>query len=344
MFATIALLVAVLALQAMVKNQQQRDVATARQTEQREDYLLQQMTQLMQEIKQNSGVEEATFLYELLPVLISTLVEALVLVTVVIWIVRKMDLATDLCHEQANSSSENDKDKEDEDLSGAPSGVRSLPLCTPSPTHGLPDTCKVLKELMDDLLCVCRSLCKRSLLPQMHPAIGMDGPCEEWSVQENSITYRLLVCLQPPPGHSFIMEQDTTGQLPASPSRVRVVLECVCSREQLLRGERLCFLHHPNNDLPRDQSSCCLSTLCTDSYLDLEKVTCWVQELVRSAWLLLPESRHCQLTVLPSSQSCRFQLTGSSRMDIFTEIIFTVERGSSGAHLSPDQAKGSFSN
>ncbi|NXK26452.1 IPIL1 protein, partial [Arenaria interpres] len=146
-----------------------------------------------------------------------------------------------------------------------------------------------------------------------------------WSVQENSITYRLLVYLQPPPGHSFIVEQDTTGQLPTSPPRVRVVLECICSRKQLLGGERLCFLHHPNNDLPRDQSSCCLRNLCTDSYLDMEKVTCWVQELLTTAWLLLPESRHCQLTVLPSSHSCRFQLTGSSQMDICIEISFAIQ-------------------
>ncbi|NXN29425.1 IPIL1 protein, partial [Nycticryphes semicollaris] len=154
-----------------------------------------------------------------------------------------------------------------------------------------------------------------------------------WSVQENSIAYRLFVCLQPPPGHSFILELDTTGQLPARPSRVRVALECTCTRGQLL-GESSCFLHHPDDKAPEDQSSLLLRTLCKDSCLDMEKVTCHVQELVKLAWTFLSESRHCQLTMLPSSQSCRFQLTGSSKMNIFTEFIFVVGQTAEVADLS----------
>ncbi|NWU59662.1 IPIL1 protein, partial [Dromas ardeola] len=146
----------------------------------------------------------------------------------------------------------------------------------------------------------------------------------DWSVQENGITYRLLVFLRPPPGHSFSVELDTTGQLPARPSRVRVVLECICSSGQLL-GDSFCFLHHPDDKLPKDQSSLLLRTLCQQSYLDLDKVTRWVQQLVRSAWLLLPESHHCQLTVLPSFRSCKFQLTGTSQTNMCTEILFAVE-------------------
>ncbi|NXP15366.1 IPIL1 protein, partial [Thinocorus orbignyianus] len=149
-----------------------------------------------------------------------------------------------------------------------------------------------------------------------------------WSVQENSITYSLWVCLRPPPGHSFIMEMDTTGQVSARSASVHVGLECICETGQLM-GKSLCFLHPPDN---RDESSYFVRTLCTDSRLDLEKVACWVQMLVRKAWLLLPESQHCQLTVLPSSHSCKFQLTGISEVDTYSEIRFAVERGSSGTH------------
>ncbi|NXN37549.1 IPIL1 protein, partial [Rhinoptilus africanus] len=144
-----------------------------------------------------------------------------------------------------------------------------------------------------------------------------------WSVQENSITYRLFALLQPPPGHSFSVELDTTGQLPARPHRVRVVLECICSSGELLR-DSFCFLHHSDDELPRDQSSVLLRTLCRQSYLDLEKVTRWVQLLVKAAWLLLPQSHDCQLTVLPSSCSCKFQLTSTHQMNICTEILFVV--------------------
>ncbi|NXK42911.1 IPIL1 protein, partial [Piprites chloris] len=148
-----------------------------------------------------------------------------------------------------------------------------------------------------------------------------------WSIHKNSINYQLLMILQPPCGHSFSL--GTTEQLPASHSWIHVVLECTCSGEQLL-GEMSCFLH----PIGKDHSLNLLDTLCTDDYLYVEKVACWVQMLVASAWLLLPQSQHCQLTVLPSCQSCRFQLTGSPGRQITTEMVFAVEQGSSSAYVS----------
>ncbi|NXJ77330.1 IPIL1 protein, partial [Trogon melanurus] len=154
-----------------------------------------------------------------------------------------------------------------------------------------------------------------------------------WIVNENTIHYRLIVLLQPPRGYSFSLEEDTTGQLPARSSRIRVVLECMCQQEQLLLGN-VCFLHSADNELLRDQSSDLLCRLCTGAYLDLEKVACWAQLLVRSAWLYMPQAQQCQLTVLPSSQTCTFQLTGTSKMTIVTEMTFAVQPGSPGLYTS----------
>ena len=332
MVAAVALVLAVLAIQHGLKPDAQTDVATAQRMQQREEYLRQEMTRLLQEVERSRGAEEATLLSVLQQRLLWIAAGALVLLAEVCWLAMEMKLTWDSCSEQDSSSSKEEDDEEEEDLNGAHNGIRSLAASTPSPTQGLPDTCKVLQELVGDLLGVCRVLCKRTFMPQMHPAIGMDGTCEAWSVQENSIAYRLLVFLRPPPGHSFSLELGTTGQLPARHSSIRVVRECMCSREPLL-GDVLCFLHHPDGTLPRDQSSDLLRTLCTGSYLDVEKIACWVQLLVRSAWLLLPQSPHCQLTVLPSSHSCRFQLTSTSKMNICTEMIFAVQQGSSGAYL-----------
>ncbi|NXY88588.1 IPIL1 protein, partial [Alcedo cyanopectus] len=150
-----------------------------------------------------------------------------------------------------------------------------------------------------------------------------------WRVQENTIAYCLFVALHPPPGHSFSLERHTMQQLPASCPSIHVGLECICSREKLV-GDTLCFLHHPDGSLTKDQSSYLLRTLCTRSYLDAEKVACWVQGLVHSAWMLLPQSHHWKLTLLPSSRSCRFQLTGMSKTNICTEIILAVRPSSSG--------------
>ncbi|NXJ74898.1 IPIL1 protein, partial [Trogon melanurus] len=145
-----------------------------------------------------------------------------------------------------------------------------------------------------------------------------------WSIDKSSIIYHLLVFLRPPAGHTFSLEQDTTGQLPARRSSIRVLLECLCSREQLL-GETMCALHHLDDKLLRDRSSNLLCTLCTGSCLDVHKVAAWAQRLVPSAWLLLPQSQHCQLTMLPSSQCCTFQLTGAFQTNICTEIRFAVQ-------------------
>ncbi|GAB0188155.1 inositol 1,4,5-trisphosphate receptor-interacting protein-like 1 [Grus japonensis] len=330
MATAIALLLAVLAVQHGLKHDHQIDVATTERMQQREEYLQQEMTRLLQEIEQSRSAEGATLLSVLQRWPLWTVAGALVLLAEVCWLAREMKLASGSCSEEDSSGSEEEDDDEDE---GDRHGLRSLAVSTPLPMQGLPDMCKVLKELVGDLLGVCRVLSKKTFMPQMHPAIGMDGAYETWSVHENSIAYRLLVFLRPPPGHSFRLELDTTGQLPARHSSIHVLLECVCSRERLL-GDILCFLHHPDDRLPRDQSSCLLHALCTQSYLDVEKIACWVQLLVRSAWLLLPQSHHCQLMVLPSSQSCKFQLRTTSRMNICTEMIFAVQQGSSGAYLS----------
>ncbi|XP_071600360.1 inositol 1,4,5-trisphosphate receptor-interacting protein-like 1 [Heliangelus exortis] len=256
----------------------------------------------------------------------------MLLLAVFCWLARNKQFAS----RGSSSMMEKDNKQEQEDPRGKPSVGRALAVPTPSPVQDLPDICKVVKELVGDLLGVCQMLSKKTSMPQVHPVPGMDGTSGFWRVQENTITYTLPVFLQPPPGHSFRLQMDTTGQLPAGHRNViHVGLECTCWRDQLL-GNISCFLHHPTSKLPGDQSSDLLRTLCTRSCLDLKKIACWARLLVRSAWLLLPQSHHCQLTVLPSSHSCMFQLTGISEVNIFTEMIFGVQRGSSVTCLSQE--------
>ncbi|XP_040438312.1 inositol 1,4,5-trisphosphate receptor-interacting protein-like 1 [Falco naumanni] len=311
MAAAIALILAILAMQPMQKGLHRRDTATDERMRQRKEYLDEQTTRVMQELDRSRGM----FLPALQQWPLWTVAGALVLLAS-IW---KMKLAS-------GSRSEQDRkedDREEEDLHGAHRGGISMAVPTPLPMQDLPDTFEALTELVGDLLKVCQVLCKRSFMPEPYPATGEDGARETWSVYGNSITYRLPVLLRPPPGHSFTLEPDTAGQLPEEQPKIRVGLECVCLRQQLL-GDKPCSLHHPEFQLPRDQNSFLLYTLCTRSCLDMDKVTCWVQELVKTAWLLLPESSHCHLTLLPSSKSCRFQLISSSEMDICTELIIVV--------------------
>ncbi|XP_051473510.1 inositol 1,4,5-trisphosphate receptor-interacting protein-like 1 [Apus apus] len=330
MEALIALVLTVLAFHDGMFRDHRAEVAMDERMQQREEYLRQEMIRLQQEIER---IEEDTLGSMLKHWQFGWNVGVcLVLIAVLCWHIRERRFRRGSSSEQDSSRR---KEEEEEDLDVAHHVVRSLAVATPLPVQGLPDTCKVLKKLVGDLLDVCSVLCMRTCMPQMQPASGINSADEAWSVQGNNIRYRLPVFLRPPPGHSFSLEPDTSGQLPARRSSILVLLECTCWRKQLL-GETLCLLHQPGDKLPEDKGSSLLRTLCTHSYLDVEKIACWVQELVRSAWLLLPQLRHCQLTVLPSSQSCRFQLTDTSDMNICTEVIFAVEQGSSVIYLSPE--------
>nr|XP_031363251.1 inositol 1,4,5-trisphosphate receptor-interacting protein-like 1 [Lonchura striata domestica] len=181
--------------------------------------------------------------------------------------------------------------------------------------------------MVDNLLGVCQVLSRRNFMPELHPAAGTDTS-PTCSAQENSSTYRTLVILRPPPGHSFSPE---SRKWPPA-ERIHVGLECLCSGEQLLG--HTCLLHASGGQLPSDHEWYLVDTLCTGSYLDPEKVTRWVQMLVASAWLLLPHSRRLQLTALPCGKSCRFQLSGASGLHRSIEMVLAVQQGSSCACLS----------
>ncbi|NWU66266.1 IPIL1 protein, partial [Pterocles burchelli] len=142
-----------------------------------------------------------------------------------------------------------------------------------------------------------------------------------WSKQHDNVLYRLLIPLQPPPGHDFCLELGTAEETLSSSSCLRVQLQCMCMREQLLE-DMLCFLHHSEDELECQEPSL-LKTLCTDSYLDIEKTASWFQTLVKDAWKLMPQSHHCELTVLPTARSCKLRLkNGEEALNM--EMIFGV--------------------
>ncbi|XP_010002385.1 PREDICTED: uncharacterized protein LOC104394484 [Chaetura pelagica] len=219
MEAFIALVLAVLAFHNGVFRDHRAPVAVDEQMQQREEFLRQEMIQLHQEIER---IEENTlgslWKHWLLWWNVGV---CLVLIAALCWRIRKRKLCRDISSEQDSSSR---KEKEEEDVYGAHHVDGSC----------LPDACKVLKKLVGDLLDVCSVLCMRTCMPQMQPAFGLDNADEVWSVEENNIMYRLPVFLQPPPGHSFSLELDTSGQLPARRSSIHVLLECTCWRQQLL--------------------------------------------------------------------------------------------------------------
>ncbi|XP_053788198.1 inositol 1,4,5-trisphosphate receptor-interacting protein-like 1 [Vidua chalybeata] len=299
---TVAFILALLATPAGLKVNIRIDKGEVKRMLEREEYLHQEMIRLLQDIEGNSGIME-TLLCSALEKQWLLWVSAAALVLV---------LATGCClvrRRKRGSASRRRQEGSSMEEQGLPSA-------------------KVLQELVEELLGVCRVLSRRNFMPELHPATGTDTGPAACSIQESSSTYRTLVILRPPPGHSFSPE--STKWLPAR--RIRVALECLCSGDQLLG--HTCFLHASGGQLPRDQEWYLMDTLCTGSSLDPEKVICWVQTLVASAWLLLPHSRHCRLTALPSGKSCSFRLSGASGQHCSIEMALAVQRGSSGAYLS----------
>ncbi|XP_050753880.1 inositol 1,4,5-trisphosphate receptor-interacting protein-like 1 [Gymnogyps californianus] len=193
--------------------------------------------------------------------------------------------------------------------------------------------CTVVEEVVNDLLCVCRILAGNDFAPRLQPAVGVGGFLEGQSARGEDLVYRLLVPLKPPRGHSFHLELGTEGEMLVRNSRLRVQLECMCTRERRL-GDVLCFLHHPEDELMSSQEASLLQTLCTGSYLDVQKTALWLQELMTAACVAVPQAGTCKLTVLPSTRFCKLKLTNASKRSLSIELILAVQQGNSDSFVS----------
>ncbi|NXQ28252.1 IPIL1 protein, partial [Alaudala cheleensis] len=194
----------------------------------------------------------------------------------------------------------------------------------------------LIRDLMDKLIHIFAQGLSNSSYPVPQEAIGVGSAFEGWSPQAQDLVYHVLVPLSPPPGHAFHVELDTAGMLQRNLC-VCVGLLCTCTREQLGQ-DMLCFLHHPEDKLRRKQEPSLLHTLCTGTYLDVEKTVQWFHQFLRVAWLLLPQSHCWRFMVQPSSHSCKFRLSRDE--ESFTaEIIFAVHQGDSDIFVGSQPAE-----
>ncbi|XP_032917092.1 inositol 1,4,5-trisphosphate receptor-interacting protein-like 1 [Catharus ustulatus] len=197
--------------------------------------------------------------------------------------------------------------------------------------------CEWTRNLMQNFAPYFRHILSNSFYPGLQQAIGVGSAFEGWSPYEQGVVYQLLIPMTPPQGHSFHLELDSAEQRYRRNFRVRVQLECTCTKEQQAEN-MLCFLHHPKEELRSNQDPSLLDTLCTDSYLDVQKTVCWFSQLVRAIWPALPQSRNWDLMLLPSRHSCQFKVTNGS--EIFRiEIFFGVQRGDSDIFVSSQPAE-----
>ncbi|NXN18360.1 IPIL1 protein, partial [Indicator maculatus] len=199
---------------------------------------------------------------------------------------------------------------------------------------------QMVKGLVDDLLQLLQECLSNTFLPVLQPAIGVGSVFEGWSPCEaDEVVYQLLVPLRAPAGHSFHREPDTLGQIPAKDYHIRVVLECACRIQNML-----CFIHSTKEDLrTRNQAPSLLDILCTQSYLDVQKLTRWFRSLVKKAWVALPQAHHYKMKVLPYSQrTCQMLLTSNSGRPLYLEILFGVQLGYTDIFLISQTAEDTY--
>ncbi|XP_049684291.1 inositol 1,4,5-trisphosphate receptor-interacting protein-like 1 [Accipiter gentilis] len=316
---------------------------------QHEEYLSWKMTQMLQELEQRTQ-EQSGFAWGAL--LFGALQQwqfwavagVLLLLFGLCWWLRKRSHEVDGSSDEESSSSDREQVEEEaeEDDSDSENDLGSFfEEHIQWPVQNLARDCQVVKDIIDNFFLIFRTILSNSFFPVLQPAIGVGSAFEGWSPREDYIIYRLLVPLKPPRGHVFLLELGNRGETPARNSRVRVELECTCRMEQLA-GEMLCFLHRPEEELRRNQDRSLLHTLCTGSYLDVQKTAHWFYQLVQAHWEVLPQSSTCILTMLPSSHSCKFQVTEHNNKTHIIEMMFGVQQGNSDIFVSSQNTEAIF--
>ncbi|XP_059328584.1 LOW QUALITY PROTEIN: inositol 1,4,5-trisphosphate receptor-interacting protein-like 1 [Ammospiza nelsoni] len=206
------------------------------------------------------------------------------------------------------------------------------------PVQDLQGGCMWTRTLMEHFAIYFRRVLSNSFYPVLQGAIGVGSAFEGWSPREQDVVYQVLIPMTPPRGHSFHLELGTAWQRRLRNFHIRVQQECTCTSEQ--QGEHmLCFLHHPEEELRRHQDPSLLHTLCTGSYLDVEKTARWFYQLVRAIWPALLESHSWHLVLLPPRRSCQFKVT-NGRESYRIEVLFGLRQGNSDVFVSsqPRQA------
>ncbi|NXJ00097.1 IPIL1 protein, partial [Psophia crepitans] len=198
-----------------------------------------------------------------------------------------------------------------------------------------------VQELVDNFMFAFRFLTADSFFPVLQREIAVGSAFEGWSPREKDIVYCFLVPLEPPHGHAFYLELSTLGEMPVRNFYIRVELACTCTREQL-PGEMLCLLHHPEQELRSNGGHSLLNTLCTESYLDVQKTARWFHQLVKAAWVFLPQSSQYSLKMLPSSRSCKFQVTTNRQQKLMIELMFGVQQDNSDIFVSSQSTEAIF--
>lgn len=302
--------------------------------QQREVYLREQMTKLLEDIEKKNVEEGRMWVY--FSALQSWKIWALAVLLLFLlflyirnWYRERQAVMS--CELLLDLLNEYDREIKEPVCHGDPGDVtyasRFYPEFSIWPLKSRRNKCKVVEELIDELLSVCQTVPQDYFMPRLQPAIGVGVGFEGRGPDGCYTVYRMLVPLKAPPGHVFHLEVGPTERIGVRNSCIRVELQCTCKRK-LHMPHTTCFLHHPEDHLRREQMPGLLQALCINSYLEMEKTATWFQELVREAWEAMPQSATMNLELLPSNRHCKLKLTTATSHILWIELILGVQQDS----------------
>ncbi|XP_012985273.3 inositol 1,4,5-trisphosphate receptor-interacting protein-like 1 [Melopsittacus undulatus] len=334
------------------------DEATRERMEHRAKQLSREMARLLQELEQKSQEQRSK---EQSPVAWRALLFAalqhwqfwviagilLLLILGLYWCLRKRSHEEDSSSEEDRASSSSreqeeheEQNEEDEVNEHANDLERHFEEDIQWTYQNLFTECQYVMEFVNAFTLAAKHVFLDSSVPELQPCFGIGSAHEGWHPHGENIIHQVLVPLAPPPGHTFLPELCDPGEMPEGNFRIRVELECTCMNEQV-EGNMLCFLHHDEEELNWNQGPSLLHTVCTNSYLDVQKTVRRFRQLLKTCWSLLPHSNRLRLTMLPGTRSCKLKMEGEEQ-EFTIEIILGVQQGNSDIFMSSQANEGIF--
>ena len=325
------------------------DEETLNRMQQREEYLQEQMTKLLLEIEEMERAQGRMGLQALLFALLPywKTVSVLCLFVFLFWFMWKIHKKFRGVEDDSDveSSSSEEQQQEQQELEQQEQQMQVVEVEAKDefvfaeefwPIHTHQEDGEQILSLLHHLIDICQHIAADTFYPVPAHTTGVGSVYEGWCPLVNEPVFCVVVSLLAPRGHTFHPDLGAPEELPARNSRVRVELECTCGREQEMRMR--CFLHASAEEL-RNQQSNLLHSLCTDSYLDVEKTAQWFQKLIRNAWKCRHSSTMRSLNVTQSKRSCRLQVTDVYKKIFLVEMLFGVQQDDTDIFLSSQETE-----
>lgn len=184
--------------------------------------------------------------------------------------------------------------------------------------------CEFVEGFTDNLLVGCRNMCHKEHGILLEDCIGVGSMFEKWGSKREAI-FDLLVPLLPPEGYIFKPEEMHPEFPPEKRGyhRIAVCSGCMCSKTEIL-ADVLCLIHGKDKSYLEEKSEDSLETfLCTDAYLDTEKVLKWLRALFLASWEQISHKYDFKVT-FPSAGLCILKLAYRTGRHIYINIIPAV--------------------